>query len=329
MTGNAAGSGPRHSGAARPPAKAVPRAAATPLGTATALLGYTPPFRWEELLGFFGRRAIAGVEAVDGAQYWRTAEVTGPDGTQVAGWLKVAHRPELASLHVTVSPGLAPALASVLARLRRMFDLDSDPGAVSRGLATMSQLDPALPVPGLRLPGSFEPFEMAVRAVLGQQITVTAATTLAGRVAQSLGTRVNTGVPGLDRLFPTYQQLLDLPGPASHHLGPLGVIGARAETIVALAQQVALGHLRLAGSAGRPEQRTQLLRIKGVGPWTADYVLMRAGGWQDVFLSGDHGVKSALSQGRLDGAKTLIDSWRPWRSYATVNLWDSLSQKRR
>lgn len=289
----------------------------------TLMLGYRPPYQWEQILEFLGQRAIAGVEAVSGNTYMRTILYMNA-GKTVHGWLRVGHRPQKNALTVTVSSHLLPALPHLLARVRTMFDLYCYPDAVYETLFAMNALKPGLCVSGIRLPGCFEPFEMTARAILGQQITVKAAGTLAGRIAEKFGTPVETGIDGLTHTFPSAQDILALDGEISNHLGPLGVTRAKAKTILALAQTIANGEIDFT-FCPQPEAAIQkLMTIPGIGAWTAQYIVMRAIGWPDAFPHTDLGIKKALAPLTEREILQKAEAWRPWRSYATINLWNAL-----
>ena len=290
----------------------------------SVMLGYRPPYQWERLLDFLGQRAIPGVESVSDGTYMRTVRHVTLGEKILHGWLQVAHRPHKNALAVTLNADLLPALPHVLARIRSLFDLYCSPDAVYQTLSAMNGIKPGLCVPGVRLPGCFEPFEMTVRAVLGQQITVKAAGTLAGRIAEAFGAPVETGMNGLTHAFPSAHAIAALGGEISNHLGPLGITRARANTILALARSLVRGEIDL-GLCLHPEREIKkLMTIPGIGAWTAHYIAMRAMGWPDAFLHTDLGVKKALAP--LSGNEILktAEDWRPWRSYATVNLWNSL-----
>jgi AraC family transcriptional regulator of adaptative response / DNA-3-methyladenine glycosylase II len=276
------------------------------------------------MLDFLELRAIPGVEAVRGGEYLRTVHFETSEGKPLYGWIRVGHQPQKNALAVTVDIALLPVLTQVLARVRHLFDLYCDPDAVYETLASMNDIRPDLCVLGTRVPGSFDPFEMAVRAVLGQQITVKGARTLAARIVETYGIPIQTGVEGLTHVFPSPAKILALDGPIGDHLGPLGITGARANTILALAR--ALTQKELDFSFGvQPEAEVQrLLEVPGIGPWTAQYIAMRAMGWPDAFLPTDYGVKKALEPRTPKEILDLAEAWRPWRSYATVNLWNYL-----
>jgi AraC family transcriptional regulator of adaptative response / DNA-3-methyladenine glycosylase II len=289
-----------------------------------AALGYRPPYRWEAILGFFAQRAVAGVESVSDGEYRRTVRLQAADGARLEGWLRVKDDPARSRLAVIMSESLLPALPLALARTARQFDTRCDPKAVHAALSPMNAIRPGLCLIGTRLPGAFDAFETAVRAVLGQQISVKAAATLAARLAEYLGTPVETGLAGLTRSFPSAGDLLAIGGELEGRLGALGVTSARSRTIRQLARAFADGSINFDYPADPEAEAGKLTAIAGVGGWTANYVAMRAMGHVDAFLETDHGVKRALSPLTPRESLDLAEAWRPWRAYATINLWNSL-----
>lgn len=276
------------------------------------------------MLDFLALRAIPGVEKITDDAYWRTVQLTTGQGRQVYGWLRVGRQSRMNALTVTVDAGLLPVLSQVLAKVRGLFDLNCNPAAVSEVLAAMNDISPGLCVPGMRLPGCFDAFEMAVRAVLGQQITVKAARTLAARLVATYGTPLSTGIEGLTHTFPTAEDITVLAGPIADHLGPLGITGARARTVLALARAFTRGDITLTYNAQPQDEMQKLRTIPGIGEWTAQYIAMRGMGWPDAFLHTDHGVKKALAPRSLKEILALAENWRPYRAYAVINLWNSL-----
>jgi AraC family transcriptional regulator of adaptative response / DNA-3-methyladenine glycosylase II len=293
-------------------------------GSLTLNMGYRPPYLWEKMLEFLAGRAILGVETVKDAEYRRTVRLLSADKKPVSGWIRVKHEAQKNALAVTMSETLLPVLPQVLARVRQLFDLYCDPGAVYETLAQMNAIRPELCVLGTRLPGSFNAFEMAVRAVLGQQITVKAAGTLAARLVAAYGTPLPTGLEGLTHLFPAPADILALDGRIEDHLGSLGIIGTRARTIYALAKAMEGGEIVFSLCAEPEAEMKKLLAIPGIGSWTAQYIAMRTMGWTDAFLETDAGVKKALAPHTAKELLQMAEAWRPWRSYATINLWNSL-----
>ena len=225
---------------------------------------------------------------------------------------------------VTLGDTLITVMPQVLARIRRMFDLCCNPDTIGETLQAMDEIAPGLWVPGTRIPGCFDSFEMSVRAVLGQQITVKAAGTLAGKIAGTYGKPIETGIPGLTHTFPSAGDIVALSGPIEEHLGVLGVIAARSRCILAIAQALTDGKISLDFCADPETEMKKLLGIKGIGNWTARYIAMRTFGWTDAFLETDVGIKKALPDRTEKEIRELSERWSPWRSYATISLWNSL-----
>lgn len=254
----------------------------------------------------------------------RTVRLTAADGKERSWWVRVGHKQQNNTLTVTIAPVLLPVLPQVLGRVRHLFDLYCNPDVVYEALESMNDIRPRLCVSGTRLPGCFDSFEMAVRAVLGQQITVKGARTLAARLVEKYGAPVQTGIEGLTHAFPSPREITELSGPIGDHLGPLGITGARARTILELGRALAGGDLDFTRFVRPEDEVEKLLRIPGIGEWTAHYIAMRAMGWTDAFLHTDFGVKKALALRSGKEMLALAEAWRPWRSYATVNLWNTL-----
>ena len=283
-------------------------------------LGFRPPLDWEGLLRFLGPRAIPGVEEVRDGVYRRgcvvggspaVLEVSAGSGGAGAAGAALSARPS--------DPGLERGV-------RRLFDLDGDPSDVARVLSGDPVLRPLVVArPGLRAPGSFDPFELTVRAILGQQVTVAGATTLTGRLVRLLGRPLEQPDGGVTHAFPTPPAL------AEAALDGLGVPGRRAATLRAVGRAVADGNVVLDGSADPAAAADALLELPGIGPWTVSYVAMRALGDRDAFPAGDLGVRrAAAALGLPDdpaGLTTHAERWRPYRAYAVQHLWASLGAR--
>ena len=286
----------------------------------TVTLGYRPPHDASTLLAFLAQRAIPGVETVDGLAVRRTLRAGAIEGVDVAGWLEARFVPEAARVRVSFAPALGPASGAVIAAVRRWLDLDAAPVAIDAALAELPG------APGLRLPGSVDGFELAVRAVLGQQVTVAGARTLARRVVERFGADIATPWDDVGRGFPAPAALA---GEPVERIAELGIIRSRAGAIQALAQRWPELAPLLARGAD-PERLVERLReLPGIGAWTAHYVAMRALGWPDAFPPGDVAALKAMR--RLFATSSPRDAedraaaWRPWRSYALLRLWNSLS----
>lgn len=280
-------------------------------------LGYRPPLDWARLLAFLSHRCIAGVEQVDGLAYRRTVRV-GLGAQAPTGWLEVTQATGRDALAVRMSAGLLRALPAVLAGMRRLFDLDCDPQAVGLVLGEL-----ASDAPGLRVPGAFDGFEMSVRAVLGQQVTVRAAHTLAGRLAAALGEPVHTPFPALTHLFPSPRRVAEA---SADEIGSLGIVRQRVGAIQALAREVAEGRLDLGPAADVEATMAQLEALPGIGRWTARYIALRALGWPDAWPTGDIALHKALGVNKAAHADAIAEAWSPWRGYATLHLWRRLGE---
>jgi AraC family transcriptional regulator, regulatory protein of adaptative response / DNA-3-methyladenine glycosylase II len=297
------------------------RARGAPTGKLAFDLAYRPPYDWAWMLAFLEKRAIAGVERVDGKRYRRTLRLASArranadaEGSLV-GWMEVAPSPRREALRVVVSASLARAIPAVLARVKSLFDLACRPDEIATALGPLAAANP-----GIRLPGAIDGFEVAVRAILGQQVTVKAATTIAGRFARAFGDPIDTPHADLATLFPTPERVATLD---EDEIARQGIIASRARAILALARALEAGTLRLEPSADVDATLAALVRLPGIGPWTAQYIAMRALAWPDAFPHPDVAALKAL---RLTGARALIaaDQWRPWRGYALMHLWKSL-----
>jgi len=278
-------------------------------------LDFRPPLDWNAMVEFLAGRCTAGVEQIQGEAYRRTVRL----GART-GWVSVTRDPSRPALRAEVSLSLASALLPLVARLRALFDLDAHPGAIAAALRRDPVLAPSVRRnPGLRVNGAFDGFEAAVRVVLGQQVSVKAATTVAGRVAGVLGEPVETPFPGLDRLPPTPEAIV---ASGEDRLARIGMPGARARTLIALARSVLSGELALTRGADPEQVRDRMLALPGVGPWTANLVAMRALGAPDAFPAGDLGVLRALGTKSAQDAEARAEAWRPWRAYAAMHLWN-------
>lgn len=283
----------------------------------TVRLRYRPPYDWTAMLGWLRTRAVEGVEQVADGWYRRTIQEGGETGT-----VEVAHVPEKHSLAVTIRfPGVR-VLPGVVARVRRVFDLGADVASIGAHLERDPLLAPLIALrPGLRVPGGWDGFELAIRAVLGQQVTIESCRRLAGQLAQLCGTRVRAAQGALSLAFPTAAQV------AAADLSGLGMPGTRRQTLKALAE-ASLSDPRLFQPLPTIEETVARLRtIRGIGDWTAHYIALRALREPDAFPAGDVGLQRGAV---LPGAAKrptpaeliqLAERWRPWRAYAAQHLW--------
>jgi AraC family transcriptional regulator of adaptative response / DNA-3-methyladenine glycosylase II len=281
----------------------------------TLALPYAPPYDWAAMLAFLGARAIPGVEHVADGRYCRTIAIE--------GWVEVAPVIDRAALRATIRFPSLKALPSIVARLRRVLDLNADIRAIAAHLAADLSLAPLVAArPGLRVPGAWDGFELAVRAVLGQQITVSAATGLAGKLVRAHGTplALADAPAGLTHAFPRPETV------AKADLAALGMPGARAKALSALAAMTAADPQLFAAGRELEETIARLRELPGIGEWTAQYIAMRGLREPDAFPAADIGLLRAMEDetGRRPTPAELLaraEAWRPWRAYAALHLW--------
>ena len=295
-------------------------------GALTVRLPWRSPFDWNGILDFLAGRATPGVEQVVGERYFRTITINGE-----AGVIECSVDAANDSVRLAVHGIATQGLFQLVQRVREMFDLDAPVADIAAVIGVDKTLGKLLQrSPGIRVPGAWDGFELTVRAILGQQVSVKAATTLAGRIAERYGAAV--AVPKsveatdnelkLNRLFPTAQKL------ARARFNDIGLVTSRAETIRRVAQAVCNGSLIFDNAQVPAEFRRSLTSIRGIGDWTAQYVAMRALKHPDAFPASDLGLLKAIGVSGSSGVNELrqcAESWRPWRSYAAMLLWSSLS----
>jgi len=286
---------------------------ATAPGAISLRLPHRAPLDAPGLLGFLGQRAVPGVEAFDGQTYRRTLRLPRADGI-------VELAPADGYVQATLRLADLRDLGAAVERCRRLLDLDADPVAIDERLAADPLLAPLIrAAPGRRVPGSVDGFELAVRAVLGQQVSVTGAATLAGRLVAACGAPVSVRDDTLTHVFPDPGRILGAPESV------FSMPSTRRRALRALASAAESGELALHAGADRERTRAGLLALPGIGEWTATYVAMRVLGDPDAFLPTDLGVRRALEAlgepGDPDAAVRRAQRWRPWRAYGLMYLW--------
>jgi len=288
--------------------------------TITLTLSYRPPYAWDDVLAFFRKRAIRGVEEVTEHAYRRSISLGGSAG--VLEVQRAARRENAVTVRLS---GIEPALlGEAVRRVRRMFDLDADPKAIADHLSRDERLAPLVrKTPGMRIPATWDVFESAVRAVLGQQVSVAGAITIAGRLAERHGRAID-GEGSITRVFPGAAEI------AHADVSRLGMPGSRASTLVTLARSALSGKLRTDGFAACEQLFEQLTAIPGIGPWSAQYIALRGQGEPDAFPDSDLGIRKALDSlgfpTRRGQRERALRALSPWRGYAAVYLWISLQK---
>lgn len=288
-------------------------------------LPYRAPWSWQQFHEHFSLRLLPAVERLTPHSYSRSFRQA-----DVSGWLRVRPLAAEAALELSLSPCPASLVQPLIRRVRRMFDLDAEPLRIAAHLADDPQLGPLVARnPGLRLPSAFDPFEQAVRAIVGQQVTVKAAVTITGRLVTRLGQPLpaaDGNGNGIERLFPTAAAI------AGANLDGIGMPGKRVQCLQHFAEQVASGALRMElGEGGSAALIERLCALPGIGPWTAEYIALRAFGEADAFPASDLGLLKAPLWG-ADGIgvrqlKARAEAWRPWRAYAAAHLWHNYAER--
>ena len=291
-------------------------------GETTLLLRYKPPYDWPAMLGYLRPRMVAGVECIENGVYRRTISLQGEQGV-------VSVRPsEGDALLARVRFPKLSALPNIIARLRRVFDLAADPQAVALDLAKDATLAPLVAErPGLRLPGAWDGFEMAARAILGRQVTIAGAARLAARLTERFGDNLRCADRILTQVFPAPVALVEA------DLSGLGLTRARAESLKKLAAAVVADPHIFSAARSQDEVRARLRALPGIGDWTAQYLAMRLLREPDAFPATDIALRRALADsfGARPSAKKLLaraENWRPWRAYAAQHLWTSSAAAR-
>jgi AraC family transcriptional regulator of adaptative response / DNA-3-methyladenine glycosylase II len=285
----------------------------------TFQLPYHPPYDWAGTLDFLKGRSIQDVELVTADSYARTFAIGGHTGE-----IKITHLPDHHSLRVDCSPSLAKVLPELTRRVTNLFDLEADPVKINAHLALYPLFTESITrTPGLRVPGAFDGFEMAIRSILGQQITVRAATTLSSRFALAFGEEVTaSSSAGLSRITPPPEKIATL---EESEIARLGIIGARARSIIHIARAFSNGQLALHPGMDPDATMARLVELPGIGPWTAGYLVMRGLNHRDAFPRGDIALQKALGGITAKQADQLSQPWRPYRSYTVLHLWRMLA----
>ncbi|WDD30179.1 DNA-3-methyladenine glycosylase 2 (plasmid) [Nostoc sp. UHCC 0926] len=276
-------------------------------------VAYRPPLDWEALLSYLRIHAIAGVEKVEDNCYYRTVRL----GEQ-QGWLMVEPIKGKNALQVKLSTSLLPVLLSVLRKIKALFDLAAEPEQIAAHLGSL-----ALHHPGLRVPGAFDGFEIAVRTIIGQQVSVKAATTLMRRFVQCFGEPIVTPFPTLTHLTPSVEQIAQADITT---ITNLGIIKTRANSILELAQAIAQRSISLTPTSSIDQTIAQLQELPGIGTWTAQYIAMRVLAAPNAFLHTDLGIRQVLGESSAKRILAFSSQWQPWRSYATLHLWKYLER---
>ena len=298
-----------------------------PQASSSTLLGYRPPYDIAAMLGFVQTRQLDTMEYVVNNDHMtmtlRSFSIKIGQSTH-QGWVRSTFEPARCALRLEVSASLRPALPAIIRRTRAAFDLDANPAAIEAVLGAHFPNQS-----GLRVPGALDGFEVAIRAIVGQQVTVAAGRCFVQRMVERFGQSIDTPFPEITKLFPTPEMLA---GVLPEQLGELGIVRQRQGAIIALSRAVAAGDIDLNATSNALATIEQLKALPGIGDWTAQYIAMRALRWPDAFPAGDVALHNALQvRGEKQparAAEAASQAWRPWRSYAVLRAWATLTPKK-
>ena len=286
--------------------------------TSTLQLSYRPPYDWTGLLAFLKARELKGIEWIGEDFYARTVQLG-----RLKGWIKVTQAKRKMRWLLEFAHSLTPVLPALLSSVRDLFDLNARPDIIAKHLSKDKRLAALVRrTPGMRVPGAFNGFELGLRAIIGQQITVKAATTVAGRFADAFGESYVTPYPQLSRLTPVPARVARA---SIGDISRLGIVSARSKCIIALAKAQISGAIALDDGVNHSPDQTidRLAASPGIGLWTAHYIAMRALRWPDAFPKEDIAVRNNLGRVTATQAEQMSQAWRPWRSYAVLHIWKS------
>jgi AraC family transcriptional regulator of adaptative response / DNA-3-methyladenine glycosylase II len=288
--------------------------------TSTLQLSYRPPYDWRGVLAFLKGRELKGIEWITASFYARTVHLG-----DCKGWIKVTQAERKNALLVEFSHSLTPVLPALLGRVRDLFDLNARPDLISKQLRKDKRLAPLVKRnPGMRVPGAFNGFEMGLRAILGQQVTVKSATTIACRLVEAFGESFATAYPELNRLSPEAARVAKA---SVDDIAKHGIVSARSKSVIALAQAHVSGAISLDAVHHDPDETIRrLAELPGIGQWTAHYIAMRALRWPDAFPKEDIAVRNNLGGASPKQVEEMSQAWRPWRSYAVLHIWNNPAQ---
>jgi len=285
----------------------------SPLHPLRFQLAYRPPYSWVGVLAFLAHRQIGGVETIADDTYTKALEITHRDAHYV-GWISVKNVPKRHAIEVTLSASLAPVVGTILRRMTRLFDLDAQPDLIDAALGPLAE-----DLPGMRIPGAFDGFEIAARAIVGQQVSVARARTVLGKLAHVYGSAVASDAP--EGLLHTFPSAAIIANASVDEVAQAGLIRMRAQALIDVAQQLASRHIVLEPMAPLRETLDALRAIRGIGEWTVQYIAMRALCWPNAFPAGDAVLKRQLGLSDHRAVTHHAERWAPWRAYATLHLW--------
>lgn len=285
----------------------------------TLKLGYKDPFRYEALLNFLAHRAISKIEKIENNKYYKTLAIK-KNNEYVYGYIIVENNQEKSALEITLSESLIKVLPQVLNIIKNIFDLNTDPYTVYNVLEDANRIIPDCFKLGTRIPGSPNDFEMCVRAIIGQLISVEKASEVLSRFCQKYGQKIVTGIEGLEYVFPIPEAIASIDS-IYDELCPLKMTRTKASAIEGIAQLLIKKNINFKRVIDSKEVKNAMLKVKGIGPWTTDYIAMRSMNETDILLTSDYAIKKILKNKKIEDI-SIFDKYQPYRTYLTIGLWE-------
>ncbi len=292
----------------------------------TIKIGYHLPYRYNDILNFLKSRAIYGIEKIEKGKYYRTVRIK-KNNEYITGYIIVSNNEKKSAIDLTISDTLLKVLPQVIGKVKNLFDLNCEPYSIYETLKDVNKTISNSFLIGTRIPGSIDDFEICVRAVIGQLVSVKSATTLLRRMTEKIGNKINTNINGLDYLFPTPEDILKIKDYISDVLGPLGITKTKSNVIKELAILFTSQRVDFSNCIDTKAEMKRLLDIKGIGEWTAKYIAMRTMNDTDILLDSDYAIKKIMENYKLN--ITVFEKYKPFRSYITIGIWNSLEENQK
>ena len=291
----------------------------------TITIGYHPPCRYEEILNFLKKRMISGIEKISNNKYYRTISIKKKDG-YVSGYIIIENNAKKNVINLTISDTLLKVLPQVIGKVKKLLDLSSDPYSIYESVKEINNIIPNSFLIGTRVVGSIDDFETCVRAVIGQLVSVKSATTFLKRITEELGTKIETNIEGLEYVFPVPENIYELGDNIQNILGELGITKVKSTAIKELAKSFVEEKIDFNNCSNSKNEIDKLVKIKGIGKWTAEYIAMRTMNDTDILLDTDYAVKKLMKEYDIQKSE-VFDKFKPLRSYITFGIWNLLKEE--
>ena len=287
-------------------------------------IGYKNPYNFDGILNFLGSRTIEGIEKIENKVYIRTIQIS-KNKRIYSGVIKVSNDKKKSCLNLSISEELLKVLPEVITKVKNQFDIYAEPNRIYESLKEINNIAKNLFIKGTRIPGGVEDFEICVRAIIGQLVSVKSARTTLRKIVEKFGDKIN--IDGEEMyLFPTADKFLNLDEDITNILGPLGITKTKANAIKGIAQYLLKNNINFNDCLNPNKEINNLMKIKGIGKWTAEYISMRTMKNTNILLDTDYGIKKVFEKYPKLQNKELQETWNPWKTYITIGLWNYLEQ---